>query len=1495
MKRLFITLILLSATIFCTAQRISSFSSDYQQTVAEMKTFFQTASSDQRKEADALMVVFEEWWINPFLSGEMQQDFIELANQMIAKRYRPLPHFKAFIEVYITYSEYHRADDLREKWKSIVSFQIQNGTTTAFPIQMQTYNLIFGKKTFSDKANSGWRFEGEIKDLGVKDIPFISFEEVDVISSYKDDSVTIASTSGSFFPTTGKWNGKGGYIYWDRTALGSDVKAELRDYEWDIRFAKVEAENALLYYPELFSAPILGKVEDKATINTDEDKATYPRFQSAQAVLSIPDIYENVDYTGGFALRGSSIMGSSDNENLARINIKKDNKVVASARSNSFLFKTDNVLASDAKIAIYLEEDSIYHSAANFKYTEANRELLISRPKNGVGRAPFINTYHRMDIYAEAIIWKVDEERIEVRPIVSETQQGTAIFESQNYFDRSIMLEMKGMNDVSPLYTLWQLFRLYEYGTVSFQRTVAHFKRSPADIRQLLIDVAAQGFIEYDIYKDEIKYRPKLAQYLNNEVGKKDYDNIRLESQTHYANIDMLTMDMRVTGCEFFVLSDAQIVNVYPTDEKVIVKKNRDMSFSGRVIGGLFDFVTYNCEFEYDRFVVDMDVIDSLIMYVEDMNGPVNMYGEHHLRRLTSQIEELAGSLYIDQPGNKSGLIDYPDYPYFQSRKEGKVFYEHTFNNNRAYKRDQFYFLVNLFKIVNLDNFEPDSMRFNGRLVSGGIFPDIHEDLVARPDFSLGFVHRTGPDGLPAYGGKGSFTNMIDLSNRGLWAKGDIKYITSITKSDSLIFFLDHANGRANSHIVAEQQAGVEYPKASLEDGYMHWQPYNDQMFIYTRSTPMAIFDEIEHRGYSRLTPAGMYGGGISKFKRADLTSNNFWFKHHELLADTANLRIFDLERKSDFALTTENYNSHIDFHTRKGVFVSNGEASEVFFVKNEMKAKAYRFDWDPIDDNILRFNWEDPHKNVDINNTPSRELVDMLSEGNELIATNPEKNLLRFNALNAEFDFGKNIIKANGVRFINVGDAAVIPYNGEVTVYEKADIEQFTNARILAGRENKYHELYDSRVKVITGTRLRGNGFYDYIDENETVQTIFFDTVWVINKTEGHGKIPLAKDFKFSPHFGFDGRVELHSTKEFLYFVGGVEFINDCDTVKPTRLRILQEINPKNILIEIHNRSKDVNDRKAVVAIASRNRDGRIYTCFGAAKDQFNDSEYISVFGFIKYDKEQHCFKAASLEKLEDETQPGNIIILDVANCLGIGRGAIDMGAKLGRVDFVTNGTITNFMHADSAEMTLITSIDFFFNTQSMRVLSRRLDETQSLNFVDVSGNVEYDLALLDIMGEEAYKRYNRELALSGRVNRLPKELQVKFLFSDIYFTWDKENSAFISQRTLPVIICGSTQIYKEVPGRIVIEKKGSRNNLYIFMEVDSEYFLFQFQNNTMFGYSSVSQFNDEISKTKGKDRALKAENGQQSFSYRLGNRSQHRNFIRKFYPAVEEEEDGD
>lgn len=1473
------------------AQRFTGFTDNPAYTVEEVKTYLSSVPKERQKEADALLERFTQFWESPWMDEDAQNVFIDVANKMIKKRMRPFPHFQAYVEAYAAFISSPFNGEL-ETWSKIIQYHIDD-ESSLFKEKMQIYADIFTQNRLYNSANSRWTAYGEASAIGIDKEPYIRFDDIDLVGSSAHDSLTIVSAKGDYFPSSLIFKGKEGMVYWDRAGLGSDVNAKVINFSVDVRFSKFEAADATLNYPKYFSKPVKGRLEEKAGLSTTEEKATYPRFHSNDNRISIKDIYKNVDYIGGFELRGSSIQGSSDGSNMSEIYVKKDNKVVVKVFSKNFLFKPDNVLAEDASIRILIDEDSIYHPAANFKYNENTKELLISRPKQGVGRTPFFDSYHKMDITAESISWKTDEERIEIKPIVGTTSESPAFFESQNYFDPTIMRKIWGYNDVNPLYTLWELFKANHYEPLHLHEVVAWFKKSEIDIKSMMIDFAARGFIEYDITNDKIIYRKKIAQYLNNDVKRKDYDNIILESKTHYASYDLVSKDLRVTGCEFFVLSDAQIVNVYPADEKVIVKKNRDMVFSGRIVAGLFDFVSHNCEFNYDKFQVEMNVIDSMIMYVPDEHGPVNVYGEHKLRKIESPIEELAGTLFIDVPGNKSGTIDYPDYSIFEARKGGKVYYDKPKVLGGVYTRDRFYYLVDLFRIKNLDNFEIDSMKFTGALVSGGIFPDIREPLQARPDFSLGFVHKTGNSGLPCYEGKGNYVGTIDLSNRGLRGyKGTINYLTSVTTSDSLVFYLDSCNGSVIRHVVVEQENGTEFPPAVVENAYMHWTPYQDKFFVHTLETPMNIFKETELTGNSMLTPTGMFGTGTLRFKGAEIDSKLFSFKHHELLADTSSLKLYNLNN-GELAFKTSNYNSHVDFKTRKGNFKSNGNSSEVVFVKNEIKTNASAFDWDPIDSTILRFKWDDPHKDIDIESTPTRELVDMpgLPE-NELVSTDPSIGL-HFNALNAEFNYSTNIIHCDGVRFIESGDAAIIPHDGKVTIYEKSRLEQFTGARLLANRTDKYHELHDCTLNVYTATRFRGSGFYDYIDENKTIQTIHFDTLWCIKNTEGHAKIPLEKDFKLSPHFAFDGRAELHGENQFLSFFGGVEIIHDCYKEKPARMKILQQVDPNNIQLEVHERTKDINDRKVVIAIASANTDGRIYTAFGCAKEQFNDAEYVNVWGFITYHHASNEFWAASKEKLEDPTLPGNMMTLNKENCICTGNGKIDMGAKLGRIDFNTNGEIVNFMKADSAMMHLTTSIDFFFNEESMKILNRHIDNSDHLDFLDISNDEDYDMAIRNILSEDEYVKYSNDMAMGSQMRRLPQPLQVRFLFSRIDFEWDKVNSSFISQRKLPLIICNSKQVYKNIPGRIVIEKKGSRNRLYIYYEFDKEYFFFQFENNSMYGYSSVKKFNEEIMNVKAKNKTLHAEKGKPSFTYKIGNRNQQRKFTKKYFPPLEEEEE--
>src|SRR6185369_8981153 len=117
------------------------------------------------------------------------------------------------------------------------------------------------------------------------------------------------------------------------------------------------------------------------------------------------------------------------------------------------------------------------------------------------------------------------------------------------------------------------------------------------------------------------------------------------------------------------------------------------------------------------------------------------------------------------------------------------------------------------FTIDSLDNFSRSRLRFGGEFVSAGIFPDFRDTLRLQPDLSLGLVRLTADAGWPAYGGKGTFTNKVSLSNDGLIGDGKIDYLASTTTSDRFIFLPDSMNTDAKEFKNRKGLfSGVEFP-----------------------------------------------------------------------------------------------------------------------------------------------------------------------------------------------------------------------------------------------------------------------------------------------------------------------------------------------------------------------------------------------------------------------------------------------------------------------------------------------------------------------------------------------------------------------------------------------------------------------------------------------------------------------------------------------------------
>ncbi len=1481
------------------SQQIKSFSPYPEETIPEMLTFFSQASASYKIGIDSMKKFFPTFWSE--LSKKEQDVFIELSNKMLKKRMKPFPHFAVFIKTYYSFTENYPSEGNFKEFIRCLNYHIDNNTNKYVDL-LKLYDNFFNDFVLNTFTGTQWIAENcNTYYFDLDSMPKIIFPSLDLKATNGNDSMIIKNTNGVFYPSSLQFYGRGGVIDWSRTGLNpEEVYAEIPIFQITLKSPSVEVENAVYHNARYFSTPLIGKLEDKAvtTVVTFE-KATYPRFTSYNKFITIRELYENIDYFGGIYVRGNAFIGKGSEQFLAQIHFKREGKVVVNTKSISFLLRDNTIESALCNTIVYIGEDSIYHSANHLRYNAPKKELWLIRGDDGSERMPFFDSYHKLDIYSEALFWNLNEESIEFKYLPGGGGVKTVVFESTDYFEQNRIDKIRAFNRTNPMHTLYEYYRLNGVRKASLKDIADYFRYSESDIRSFLFQLVEYGFVDYNMLTDEITYQRKLGNYLLSEIGKKDYDILRFISsvpaQTSNASLSLLNFDLTINGIDLIVISDTQIVNVFPLDKKITMQKNRDFMFHGKVEAGLFDFWASNCKFTYENFKMDFAVIDSIVLYVEDKKEAPNYMGEYPLRRVRSYIEDISGTLYIDQQNNKSSRLNFPRYPYFESKSPGKVYYDHDFVYNSVYDRNRFYYYVDLFTIYKMDDYDTDSLLFNGYLYSDGIFPDIHKPLKVRPDFSLGFIYHTESGGMPAYYGKGMFAEKIDLSNLGLRGTGKLDYSQSHGEGKNMLFFLDSMNGVFNTYYIEEQSIGNEFPPVEAKDVYVHWEPYQNAMHVKNRKTPFNMYKDVYLKGHLIVSTSDVKGGGTVNYDISEMQSKEYDFLHHEIKSEHLDFRLRD-RAMNDYYINAFDHKAHIDFEKRKGNFIRNEGISYIDFPINMFYTQSIEFEW-MMDDEKLAFTYEDPYADIDLDNTDIEELYTKKSYGNELISTHPSQDSLQFTTTKAIYDLKKYTITAEGVRFIEVADAAIFPKNGIVNIYKRAEIGTLRQSQILTNTETEYYKLFDALVYIESRNNYNGNGYYNYIDESQEKQKLFFDTLWVNRQHLSRGRAKIADDsvsFTLNPHFSFSGEALLIAEDEFLTFKGGVKIIHACDTMSFAGIRFHGQIDPDSVLIPISETTKDMSNRSVVAAISS-DRSGSIYTAFARAKNAAANPEYINAEGFLTFNKELESFVVAAPEKLENLDLDGNVIFLEKNNCIGRGNGVLDLGTNLGRVSFFPIGTITNYMLNDSATIQIAASLDFYFNDECMRIMAEVVDGSYHLEGIDIVENMNYQHALMSILGAAEFQKTYPDLAQYYRFKRLPKKLQLPFVFADIELEWNQATKSFNSKNNIGIAVCGKREINKYVPGLFEIQKKGVRTNIQMYFEIEDDWFYFNYTgaSGSMQVCSSIEKFNEVIKNTPPKKRQLESTKKAPSYSYRLASVQLKNRFLRRSNWEKEENEE--
>ncbi len=758
---------------------------------------------------------------------------------------------------------------------------------------------------------------------------------------------------------------------------------------------------------------------------------------------------------------------------------------------------------------------------------------------------------------------------------------------------------------------------------------------------------------------------------------------------------------------------------------------------------------------------------------------------------------------------------------------------------------------------------------------------------MVQPDYSLGFVKKTPKEGMPIYGGKGTYFSKIKLSYQGLHGDGTLKYLTSTSISTDFTFLLDSSNATVQKFDIKEQISGVEYPNVTAENVFEHWMPYKDNMTIYQKQNPFSFYNgKAKLSGRIDLTPIGLSGVGVMTFYDAELSSNLFKYKQHLFDADTSNLKLRDAN-STKLAFNTFNYKSHIDFEKMKGEFKSNGGVSKIEFPINEYIAYMDEFDWDIN------------QKELDLRNTKNMniakidkmniyELADADFTGSEFISTRPGQDSLRFFSAHAKFSLNDNIIHAKNVKIIKVADAAIYPKNGEVNIYKRAELERFKNAMLLANIETKYHVMYDFTANIYSRKNYTGKGKYDYVTETGDKEIINFDTVFVDKDfhTTAFSKIIDTTAFTLSPQYNYVGNVHLFAKDKLLTFDGSFKITSECVALSKSWVKFKSEINPKEIYIPISENPVDINNRKIFNALLLSPDTNQVYSAFLSPKLHKSDSIIVSSNGFLHFDKIVKEYRISSKAKLAHiDSLPGNYMSFNSRNCVVYGEGKLNLGVKYGRVNIDAYGNISHYTDLDSAMLDMVVALDFYFSDAALKIMIDDFESALELEAVNYQRNI-FNKAIMEILGYDESLSIMNEIANFGVYKKLPTEFAHTMFLTDVKMKWDKNTNSYLSQGgKIGVGNFNKSKINKFVTAYMQLTKKKSGDVLTVYFEPSpNTWYFFRYSNGLMEALSSNNDFNKAIIETKEDNRKIEAEKGLPYYAYYVSTERKKADFLKLF-----------
>lgn len=1154
------------------------------------------------------------------------------------------------------------------------------GLTNLHNMLSGTLNYLGDDRLGTRSDNYGWRVGGGRPrfsydaDRG----PLLSIDTVAMLRGrLAQDSIEITETELYVNLITGEATGKGGRTDWKRVGLPGEVFVRLVDYQFDAARNWLRSDSAHFQYPDYLGDRILyGTFEDRLQSGGPRPKGTVPKFVSDKHDVTITNIGEGISLRGRMELRASRFYATTEEGSDRRVSLViRDAGGGRQMRGLGSQFIVDygkRITGQSVDVALYFEEDSLTHPSVAVDIDVPERVVELKRTDSSTDRGPFYHSRNKFNIDADNISVYLNQDSAVVgRRTVSFQEKGPVNFESLEYFDKRDYARVQSLAGFNPLDLIYKYRNALAFpsDTLYIDPLAERFgeELTGKDIESAIFDLQNKGFLTYDQPSGKIVLRPKLAHFVLSMREAKDYDRLRLVSETKVENafIDLQAGTIRVDGVQPLQLNRERKIAIQPYGDQISVLGDRNLEFSGKVYAGGAIMSGKDFRLKYEPYYIEFDSVSYIDLFIPEGGE----FGEDtRLLSTASRIENASGYLLIDAPKNKSGTEDIPYFPSLQTRGPSYIYYD-LGDSMSLYSRDSFYFELAPFSINKLDSLTAGDLALEGELVSGGIFPRMAQTLSIQEDGSLGFVTDTDSLGQGTYSERGTYAGQVTLNNQGLTGSGKLSYLEAEIESDDFVFGVDSTTTTTETFRLKQSvTADRSVPRVEGASVDIALRPYGDSLVVRPKEgADFKMFDELDKNftGQLVLTPDALRGNGTLDWSQATLTSDSIDFAAGGVSTDTATLAIKSTQEEGAVALRSTSVAAEVDFNNSRATFNNNTEELGTELPYIGFQTNSDEFTWDLATGNVTFRTGEGQDRFTSIN---------------------PDQDSLTFRVTTAEYDNLSSELRAGGVPFVISADARIIPADSSLIIGPGGDVAQLTGATIVADTANEYHTIARATVDILGAKEYTASGFYQYNvgphQQEFELQEIVGTRVGKGRRSEKEtatratGSISADSTLFIDHKTKFYGDIQLNAGSKELAFEGYAR-IEDESLPSAQWFTVAGEGDKNDLVLETQGvKGQDGKPLNTGFYLSKPRR--QIYPSFIQTLERRVDPAMLTAEGVFKYDEERNLYLFGDSARVDDPTATvGNLMTYAPAEKKVTGSGIMGIGDRLEYVSFKSYGEI--------------------------------------------------------------------------------------------------------------------------------------------------------------------------------------------------------------------------